>query len=339
VRLYIFNFNDDKNYWKKAWSFALIFTLIIITIIEIFWRTSGHQTNITDDKVLWSMQREMIGHTDKEIILVGASRIQTGICKKCVEKMLPEYRVFNLSIDSSCPKGVLVDIANDEKIKGIIICSIVSEWILFCNNQKAFKDYIDFYHKEYNFNLKLNKMIGNLIQNNIVSVDPYLNLTRVGRIMLLDKELPVPNYVRTSKDRIRKLDYSKTDLQKHKMNRLKMTYHLYKTEEDKINLSAFIDAVYDLEVYVKKIQERGGTVVFVRFPIAIQHFTLDQKFYPKSIYWDTFSKITSSETIHFKEIEGMKNLSIPDTSHIDYKDSPKFTEILINEIKARGIVK
>lgn len=338
MHLYIFNFNNDKNCWKKTWSFALIFTCIIIIIIEIFWRTLGHQTNITDDKVLWSMQREMVGRTDKEIILVGASRIQTGICKKCIEEMLPEYKIYNLSIDSSCPKAVLEDLANDEKINGIIICSIVSEWILFCNNQKAFQDYIDFYHKEYNFNFKINKMIGNFIQSKIVSVDPYLNLARVGRVIILDKKLPMPNYVQTSKDRIRKLDYSKTDIKIHKMNRLNKIYYAYKKQKNNINLSAFIDAVYDMKVYVKKIQSRGGNVVFVRFPVSVEHFVLDQHFYPKSIYWDTFSKITSSETIHFGEIEGMKNLSIPDTSHIDCKDSQRFTEILINEIKARGIV-
>ncbi|WP_417851434.1 hypothetical protein [Thalassoglobus sp.] len=99
-----------------------------------------------------------------------------------------------------------------------------------------------------------------------------------------------------------------------------------------------MEDVKKVEEWVQQIASRGGRVVFVRFPTSGEHWVLDNSQYPKSEYWDRMAAFTSAETIHFTDVPALTQFELPDTSHLDYRDAPAFTNRLLDELEKRGIL-
>jgi hypothetical protein len=68
-------------------------------------------------------------------------------------------------------------------------------------------------------------------------------------------------------------------------------------------------------------------------------YKLDEKRYPKSKYWDQFAKMTNAVTIHFKDVPELSNFDCPDASHLDFRDAPRFTISLGNELRRLGVIR
>jgi hypothetical protein len=89
---------------------------------------------------------------------------------------------------------------------------------------------------------------------------------------------------------------------------------------------------------VESIQKRGGKVIFARFPTSGEHRVLDERYYPRREYWDRFAARTPALAIHFDDVPALSRFELPDTSHLDSRDTPAFTEALIEELARRGVI-
>ena len=78
---------------------------------------------------------------------------------------------------------------------------------------------------------------------------------------------------------------------------------------------------------VKRIQDRGGKVVFVRFPSGEDFYRVTERFYPKQEYWDRFAALTSAQTWHFRDVEGLSNFPCPDGVHLGSRDAIELMNI------------
>ena len=79
-------------------------------------------------------------------------------------------------------------------------------------------------------------------------------------------------------------------------------------------------------------------MVFVRFPTTDEHWEIDEKVFPKRVYWDQVERLTGGKTIHFRDVPSLANFDCPDTSHLDYRDAPKFTAALLDELIKRDVL-
>ena len=68
-------------------------------------------------------------------------------------------------------------------------------------------------------------------------------------------------------------------------------------------------------------------------------YELDERRYPKSKYLDQFAKMTNAVTIHFKDVPELSNFDCPDASHLDFRDAPRFTISLGNELRRLGVIR
>jgi len=93
-----------------------------------------------------------------------------------------------------------------------------------------------------------------------------------------------------------------------------------------------------VELMVQRIRQRGGQVVFVRYPTTGEHYEMDVKAYPKKLYWDHFASKTSAVTIHFADVPSLRGFDCPDTAHLDYRDAPRFTLALAEELERRAVI-
>ena len=87
----------------------------------------------------------------------------------------------------------------------------------------------------------------------------------------------------------------------------------------------------------RKIQSHGGEVVFVRLPSSGKLAELFERDYPKARYWDAFAKLAT--TIHYRDVPAMAGMQCPDEMHLDQRDQPAWTKALVDEIRARGLMR
>ncbi|NQT14216.1 MAG: hypothetical protein HQ582_15785 [Planctomycetes bacterium] len=65
---------------------------------------------------------------------------------------------------------------------------------------------------------------------------------------------------------------------------------------------------------------------------------MDEKSWPKRVYWDKVGSITAAETIHYQDVASLRGFHCPDMSHLDYRDAPRFTEAFLDELVQIGVL-
>jgi hypothetical protein len=328
----ISNFNARR--WGQSWVLALVVAVLILGALEVFWRSNGHRPSIVDDQRLWAMERNKIGKSQNEIALLGSSRMQTDISTATLRQVAPNYSIINLSADSTCANATLSDLAGDSNFKGTVILETTSECIMFGDEHELSQQfYVDYFHKTYNLNVKLSRQIATFVQKSLTVVDPYLNLIKVAGDLIAKKKLRTPNYLNTYEDRTRAADYTKLDINQHKATRISKIDTHYRQLSSRISTELLTEQLAGLDDAVKKIQNRGGKVVFVRFPVSDEHWEIDEQYFPRSMYWDTIIPKTGASVVHFKDIDEVNNMQCPDTSHLDVRDTKAFTTKLFNILR------
>ena len=68
-------------------------------------------------------------------------------------------------------------------------------------------------------------------------------------------------------------------------------------------------------------------------PVTGRYWQSDQRYYPRTQYWDTIGKQTEIPTIHFIDYPELSQFDCPDWSHLDATDVPEFTRSLARTIK------
>ena len=184
--------------------------------------------------------------------------------------------------------------------------------------------YVDYYHRNYGLNAKLNRFFSTLAQEHFVSIDPQLRLNNLLVRLVKRQSWPAPYYLETQADRSRLADYGRVDLKTHQKWAYDRAYWLSNNK----NLpwtEEWLEGAMELEPWVDAIRARGGRVVFVQFPTTGRLFAYDDAIFPKKEFWDAFAARTSALCIHFKDVPQLATFDCPDLSHLDRADAPRFT--------------
>jgi len=89
----------------------------------------------------------------------------------------------------------------------------------------------------------------------------------------------------------------------------------------------------------KKIIKHGGSVIIIRFPTDKGHWQLDEQYYPKKQYWDLIANNPQLTAVHFNDVPGLNQFDLPDSSHLNQKDSQAFTRISLDYIIDKHLIK
>lgn len=326
--------NIKNNSWLRSWILGLLIAVVCLSGLEYFWRIKGHEPAIVDDQRLWAVERNKIGKTSsREIALLGSSRMQTDISMITLRDLIPDYKVINLSITGTCANAVLHDLAMDTRFAGTVIMETTSECLMFGYDQNlSQQSYVDYFHKSFNLNAKLNRHIATWIQQNLDIVDPYLNPIKVLSNFVINGAWRTPNYMTTYEDRSRLADYDKMEIARHKNDRLRVVDTHFRELLPNISTVLLAKQLADIDKDVRKILDRGGNVIFVQFPVSDEHWAIDEKYFPRDKYWDKIAPVTRARVLHFKDMDVVKNLACPDSSHLDRRDTKIFTLQLFSEL-------
>ena len=59
--------------------------------------------------------------------------------------------------------------------------------------------------------------------------------------------------------------------------------------------------------------------------------------FPRSLYWDAYARTSPAVLIDFRDVPELTTFELPDTSHIDGTDVPRFTTTFANVLKRRAL--
>lgn len=318
------------QYWLRTWM--LVFALSSLSFIGWEAYNTTHslwRIGTNDSERLWAEKRieaRLLGKSG--IVLLGASRIQLGIDIPLLQR-ITQQKIVQLAIDGTPYLSILEDLADDDSISGTIIISTTVEGLLKNQNRNnRASEYLQYYHSlisnVYRFEaieVKINSILRQYVRSLSNFVTPY-------KWVLWSKvRLSQAGYLKFNSDRSVDADYSLVNVEKMYAARVKR--HLgSEVEATYRSIPKFDESIDYINTLVSKITERGGRVVFVRFPTDKQVWEIDETRYPKKVYWGRFEQLSVAPTVHFANHPSLSGFDLPDGSHLDRRDKKQFTRQL-----------
>jgi len=303
---------------------------------EIIWRYQGFSPSITDDWPIWSQIRRQANGDADAVALVGASRIMLGLDPRILQDEIGGS-AHMLAIDGSNPLPVLAELGRDPDFIGSVICSIAPLWLAAEVDSSG--DRTAKWLRKYGtqpLSSRLETRLALQVQAHLVFRNGGLAPEKLWRKWSQGRPVKPP-YAPMRADRYRRADYSLVDLHSLRASRVERTRELH----DKaviLQRQDFLQRVADIEHSVEQIQQRGGAVVFVRFPSCGAVRRIEEETVPRRRYWDVFADEISANTLHFADYAGLDTFDCMDGSHLNYDDAVRFTRNLAALLKQKKIL-
>lgn len=322
--------------WAPTWIVGLLLAGTVLGWVEYTVRGMGHEPGMGSQTALWCHHRQRLESGGPEqVVVIGGSRLQMGFSLPAFREELPDLDPIQLAMAGTCPAATLHDLAEDESFNGTVLCS---------GNARMFQPthlrdqthLIEHYHETWGPGEDLGLIMAAPFQLNLALLQPHLSAPLVVPMLLRGKR-PGPNYVTTRFDRTRVADYTKINLERvinARMEILKAEFRRTVPTSPE-QWRKIIGKVHD---DVRRIEERGGRVVFLHLPTRGRYAELEDNFHPREVFWDVFREHVGALTLDSSEMPDHESLILSDESHLDYKSGERYTRWIARELVARGVV-
>jgi len=319
---------------------ALVLAVAALAGLEGWWRSRGHGPSVEDDMALWAYHRERACRNGRKTIAVlGASEIQTAFSPEVFHRRFPDYTVDQLAVVGSTPMPTLWDLAQDNRFCGVVLCAMNDRRLMRPTKHGTQVEYVRYYHQQSTLNLRLNRLLTAFLEDKLVVLNPGLSLRSILHTYHQTGHLPTPLARTMRLDRSRQVDFDRVDKSVVRRTRSQQTRQ---TDEFLENWARtpeeWLQEALQIEPAVRAIQSRGGKVVFLRFSFGAENEALAERVLPRARYWDAFAARTAAVAIHDRDIPALAGLEAPDQTHLDYRDAPRFTEAVLDELVKRQVL-
>lgn len=336
--------------WRALALTAAVLTLGAAVAWEIRARAWGYAPSVNSTSDLWADSREKV--KPDSIVIIGDSRALFDMDLDAIEQGLG-HRPVQLSLVGSCAYPILENLANDEAFHGTVISSLVPlMWLApppsppYQNSLKALKRY-----HTWSWAQRSGHYLGMFLEEHIAFMkqDDLTLAQLLGRLPIPNRpgagSPPLPPYFSTT-DRDRRTRMTETAAQPGALQeRVKNGWLPLFTpppppsyvppEAFAKGMGAAIEQRFvDTAAAVKKIQARGGKVVFVRFPVVGPLKAHEDKLTPQAGPWTRIIHESGAAGIYFSDYPELAGFNCPEWSHLSGPDSVEFTKRLVPHLKA-----
>jgi hypothetical protein len=347
----ISNFDFSRPIPALPWRGLLIATLVLTAAAAVAWeisaRARGYAPGLNDTSDLWADRREAV--KPDSVVIIGDSRSLFDLDLDELEKGLGQ-RPVQLSLAGSCAYVNLEELIDDDRFRGTIICSIVPGMFfapggpLLKNAEVALKR-----HRERTLAHRTGHHLGMFLEERIAFMkqDDLVLAKLLGKIPVPNRAnsyLPpdLPPYFSTI-DRERRTRMTDAcarpgplqDRVKHGWIPL-FTPPPFPAHTPKEVLEGMARTVEErfgkVAALVKKLQARGGKIVFVRFPHSGDLKVLEDKATPRSGAWTRLMQETGAPNIYYSDHPELI-FDCPEWSHLSGPDSVEFSKRLVPHLK------
>ncbi len=309
--------------WGRTWLLAIALACAGIGLCEWSLRASHHHVTVVDDVFRWSIAR----HRVDAVAVVGTSRMQLAFSSQTFGR-----DAVNLAIDGVTAPPILDDLADDPEFHGLVVADL-AEWELD-GDETAARSWIAQSHHLWRAPGALaNRELAMRAQDSLVTLD--LGGRYVLASALREGAWPVPSWLVTLPSRDRRGDYRSQPEARLEVRRARNRTHIPATAPPP---DAWLAATARLDRAVDRIVARGGKVVFVRMPTSGEAYATTNRVFPRALYWDRFAAHTHGIAIHADDIAAWTGIECPDEIHLDERDQTRFTQGLVDALRARGLL-
>ncbi len=322
--------------WRAISLTVMILTLVLSGFWE--WRIRGLELSpgdLGDGPSHWAEQRRRIDAEAVPVAIVGDSRILFDTNFDRFER-LTGLRPVQLALPGTNGLPFLEDLAADPKFKGVLIVGM-AELSYFRKEVGLMKAALDhgrwespadrasfLVHRELARRLALlddNYRFSNLVAR----LDPNLRPKVEGPYDDVWK-------IAQSSDWRRTWLWPRIEHDARLRDHARAAWHGFKRP---IVPQALIDSTLArTRAAVAKIRARGGEVVFVRPPDALQLRVNEEKEIPRAKGWDALLVAARAKGVHFDDLPAAQGLAIPEWSHLSRACAVVFTDVYVRALTA-----
>lgn len=343
--------------WMLPFVVGMALLCLVIGALEVVLAARGFQPTVIDSPSLWSRERLRASELgSKALIMVGASRAQLDTDLGTLSAETGKDAV-QLAIDGSSYLRVLADLAADDRVTGTVLVDsrtdvpglslqdAASSYVAYWRHEQEAGNRFDFTHAEN----ALSSLRQGFLRSYADGAGPWTALVK--------RVLPAkatPQYLVTLPSRSRDADYSRVampgfyyqramrnagietlppfpDIASLDRGLLERIRALPQAPADD-----FVENARVLAAMVRRIEDRGGRVIFVMFPRSGLVRAADDIRYPRTVFWDRMLPLVGGKGVYFADEPTLRDFTCPDGSHLDVRDKRRFTEALVEVLKSHG---
>jgi hypothetical protein len=320
--------------WLRAWIAALLACALVAGGYEWLLRSHGYAPTVQDDADLWSIQYDRLKRSPDAVALLGASRIEFSVDPTLLSRELGGRPVAMLAVNGKYPLAMLRALADDEQFTGLVVVGIDARGMQR-KHWNMQQEYLDHYRHRWTLARRIHRSLLTWVQERLVLSRSSFSLTNAVERLISGDGLPLNEHVVVRADRVGLVDYRHPDLAWTHAKRV-TDLEAYYRDNPPAASDVWLSDLETVSAWIKRIENRGGRVVFFREPVSGESLQLDEAKFPRSIYWDAYARISPAVLIDFRDVPALTAFALPDTSHIDGTDVPRFTIAFADLLKRRG---
>jgi len=337
--------------WRRLALLAAGLVLAAAAAWEVRVRAWGYAPCLNDTPDLWADWREKV--RPDSIVVIGDSRALFDTDLDALEQGLGR-RPLQLAMAGTCAYPVLENLANDEQFHGTVISSLIPlMWLApppsppYQNSLDALKRYQTrtvAQRASHHLGMFLEEHLAFLKQEDLTLEQLLKHVPVPGRPGFHGPpELP-PYFQVIARDRRTRMAEAAArpgPLQDHVKGAWLPLFtpppppSYVPPEAFARGMGEAIEQRFaDTAAAVKKIQARGGRVIFVRFPHTGALKAHEDKLTPRAGPWDRIIRESGAAGIYYSDYPELASFDCPEMSHLSGPDSVEFTRRLVPHLRA-----
>ena len=339
---------------------GLLFLAVVAGLLEAALAARGFRPSVGDSPAVWGRERTRASEVGPDgLILVGASRSQLDIDLGVLGRVTGKHPV-QLAIDGSSFLPVLADLARDDRVTGTVIVEFGGS-IPDPAHQDAATHYVDVWRRGRHLGARYDFawMEGSLVDWRQGILRSYADgsgpLNALSRRVL--PRTVTPQYLVTLPSGSREADYLKVDMPAFYFRRVMRNAGIDDLPDlpdyaavnrylsDRIqalpraSAAHLVESATAMGQIVRKIEARGGEVIFVMYPRSGLVRAADDVRYPRAVFWDHVVPLAGGKGLYSADEPSLRDFICPDGSHLDVRDKRRFTEALAKALESRGWIR
>jgi hypothetical protein len=345
--------NFERPVPDLPWRRIVVIAAIVVVVATIAWelhvRSLGYGPTLNDTSDLWAQRREAV--RPDSLVIIGDSRAWFDLDLDELERGFGK-RPVQLALAGSCAYPILADLAADPAFRGTIICSIVPGMFfapggpLLERSEKALQR-----HRTWTPAQRAGHHLAMPLEEHVA----FLKQEELTLSALL-KRLPIPNrpnaqvmpefppyFNHTDRERRARMtaQAEQPGALRDRIRRIWLPLFTPPPPPSYVPKDAFMQQMgkamearmQNTVAAVTRIRERGGKVIFVRFPFNGELKKLEDRLTPREQLWEPMLKATGAPGIYFEDHPELASFDCPEWSHLSARDSVEFTKRLVPHLQ------
>ncbi|GAB3390071.1 hypothetical protein [Lysobacter fragariae] len=325
--------------WLRTLVVAVSTAFVLLLGWEMAMRHLGLRAGDLDDgREYWVEERRKVDEGPRDaVVLIGDSRIlfDTDLDKW---QALTGRRPIQLALMGSNAQPVLHDLAMDEHFAGLLVVG-TAEFSYFNDGAGTAADALD-YNQKQSPSQKVGHALYKFASRHLAFLDSNATLFT----LLERRDWPEREGVWGPYNDVWKLGEVHDDRQTHLWSQLETDPYLREHARrvwqsiyggDVVTKEMVDKVIAQAKPDVDRIRARGGEVVWVRPPSAGPILATEQQRFPRAQAWDRVVQATASTGVYFADYPQMRQLSVPDWSHLSHASAVDFTDAYVHVLLDR----